>query len=93
MRLENDRKRKQRGLKEKGLDGLSSKSFKTDTNYNEDLSEYEEDLSALDENIARLRLRYEAQYAAMNAAVASLKETEKALDNMMEAWKAGLMAG
>ena len=29
----------------------------------------------------------------MNATVASLKETEKALDNMMEAWKAGLKAG
>ena len=71
----------------------SSDLQKKITNYNEDLSEYEEDLSALDENIARVRLRYEAQFAAMNAAVASLKETEKALDNMMEAWKAGLKAG
>ena len=51
----------------------SSDLQKKITNYNEDLSEYEEDLSALDENIARVRLRYEAQFAAMNAAVASLK--------------------
>ena len=40
--------------------------------------------------VARLRLRHEAQFAAMNAAVASLKETEKTLDNMMEAWKGSL---
>ena len=60
------------------------------TNYNDDLSEYDEDLAALDESIERLRLRHEAQFAAMNAAVASLKETEKTLDNMMEAWKGGM---
>ena len=58
--------------------------------YNKDLSDYDEDIAALDESIARLRARHEAQFAAMNAAVASLKETEKALDNMMEAWKAGM---
>ena len=60
------------------------------TNYNDDLSEYDEDLTALNESIERLRLRHEAQFAAMNAAVASLKETEKTLDNMMEAWKGGM---
>ena len=60
------------------------------TNYNDDLSEYDEDLAALDKSIERLRLRHEAQFAAMNAAVASLKETEKTLDNMMEAWKGGM---
>ena len=62
------------------------------TDYNDDLSGYDSDLTALDESIARLRQRHEAQFAAMNTAVASLKETEKALDNMMEAWKAGLKA-
>ncbi|MEX0503727.1 flagellar filament capping protein FliD [Alphaproteobacteria bacterium LSUCC0719] len=60
------------------------------TNYNTDLSEYDEDLAALEESIERLRLRHEVKFAAMNAAVASLKETEKALDNMMEAWKGGM---
>ena len=68
----------------------SSDLQKKITDYNKDLSEYDEDITALDASIARLRLRHEAQFAAMNAAVASLKETEKALDNMMEAWKAGL---
>jgi len=60
------------------------------TNYNNDVSDYDEDLAALDESIERLRLRHETKFAAMNAAVASLKETEKALDNMMEAWKGGM---
>ena len=60
------------------------------TNYNEDLSYYDTEMAALDERIAMLRSRHEAQFAAMNAAVASLKETEKSLDNMMEAWKASL---
>ena len=68
----------------------SSDLQKKITNYNEDVSGYDEDLAALDESINRLRLRHEAQFAAMNAAVASLKETEKALDNMMEAWKGSL---
>jgi len=68
----------------------SSDLQKKITNYNEDLSGYDDDLAALDESIARLRLRHEAQFAAMNAAVASLKETEKALENMMVTWEAGV---
>lgn len=68
----------------------SSDLQKKITDYNKDLSEYDSDITALDASIARLRARHEAQFAAMNAAVASLKETEKALDNMMEAWKAGI---
>ena len=71
----------------------SSDLQKKITNYNEDLSGYDDDLTALDESIARLRLRHEAQFAAMNAAVASLKETEKALENMMIAWEAGVKKG
>ena len=76
-------------LEEFSQDVLSSTSDlqKKITNYNDDLSEYDEDLAALDESIERLRLRHEAQFAAMNAAVASLKDTEKTLENMMEAWK------
>ena len=68
----------------------SSDLQKKITGYNDDLSRYEDDLTALDESIGRLRLRHEAQFAAMNAAVASMKKTETALDNMMESWKAGL---
>ena len=60
------------------------------TNYNKDVAGYDNKLAKLDERIEALRLRHEADFAAMNAAVASLKETEKALDNMMEAWKASL---
>ena len=79
-------------LEEFSQDVLSSTSdLQTKiTNYNDDLSEYDEDLAALDESIERLRLRHEAQFAAMNAAVASLKDTEKTLENMMEAWKGGM---
>ena len=60
------------------------------TSYNKDITEYDTKLTNLDERIKSLRLRHEADFAAMNAAVASLNETEKALDNMMEAWKASL---
>ena len=56
--------------------------------YNEDLDGYENDLIALDDKIEALRTRYVTQFAAMESAVASLKETGKSLDNMMEAWKA-----
>ena len=56
--------------------------------YNEDLDGYESDLIALDDRIEALRTRYVKQFAAMESAVASLKETGKSLDNMMEAWKA-----
>ena len=56
--------------------------------YNEDLAVYESDLIALDDRIEALRARHVKQFAAMESAVASLKETEKSLENMMEAWKA-----
>ena len=56
--------------------------------YNEDLAGYESDLIALDDRIEALRARHVKQFAAMESAVASLKETEKSLENMMEAWKA-----
>ena len=56
--------------------------------YNEDLSGYESDLVALDDRIEALRARHVKQFAAMESAVASLKETGESLDNMMEAWKA-----
>ena len=59
-------------------------------NYNDDVESLDEDLSQLDVRIEALRSYHVAQFAAMNAAVASFKETEKTLDNMMESWKAGL---
>lgn len=60
------------------------------TSYNADLLDYDDKMTRLDEQIANLRARHVADFAAMNSTVASLKETEKALDNMMEAWKASL---
>lgn len=60
------------------------------TSYNADLLDYDDKLTRLDEQIESLRARHVVDFAAMNSTVASLKETEKALDNMMEAWKASL---
>jgi flagellar hook-associated protein 2 len=60
------------------------------TSYNKDLAEYDTKLTRLDEHIANIRARHVADFAAMNATVASLKETEKALTNMMDSWIASL---
>ena len=60
------------------------------TNYNADLLDYDEKLTRLDEQIESIRARHVSDFAAMNATVASLKETEKGLENMMESWKASL---
>ena len=62
------------------------------TSYNADLLDYDDKLTRLDEQIESIRARHVADFAAMNATVASLKETEKALDNMMESWKASLQS-
>ncbi len=57
---------------------------------NEDLEGFATDLINLDARIDKVRARYVEQFAAMNKTVASLKETEKSLENMMEAWSASL---
>lgn len=59
-------------------------------NANEDLEDFATDLINLDARIDKVRARYVEQFAAMNKTVASLKETEKSLENMMEAWSASL---
>ena len=58
--------------------------------YEDDVATYQDDMSALDERIADLRARYAVQFGAMESAVNSLKNTEAAIDSMMEAWKASL---
>lgn len=58
--------------------------------YNADLLEYDDKMTRLDEQIASVRARHVADFTAMNSTVASLKETEKALENMMDAWVASL---
>ena len=60
------------------------------TRYNDDLSDYETELTNLDTRIESIRARYVARFMAMESAVASLKETGKSLDNMMDAWRASL---
>ena len=46
-------------------------------NYNDDVESLDEDLSQLDTRIEALRSYHEAQFAIMNAAVASLKKQKK----------------
>ena len=58
--------------------------------YNDELLDYEDQLTALDTRMEQVRSRYAEQFGKMEAAVASLKKTGEALDNMMEAWRAGL---
>jgi len=58
--------------------------------YNDDLRDYDDQLSALDVRIAAIRTRYVEQFSAMERAVTALKETGTGLENMMEAWRAGL---
>ena len=60
------------------------------TAYNADLLDYEDKLKSLDDQIESIRARHVSDFAIMNSTVASLKETEKALENMMEAWKANI---
>ena len=58
--------------------------------YNDDITDLSEDLVKLDKRIEAARARYVSQFAAMDKAVASLKNTETYLDNMMESWRATL---
>ena len=60
------------------------------TKYNDDITDLSEDLVKLDKRIEAARARYVSQFAAMDKAVASLKNTETYLDNMMESWRATL---
>ena len=58
--------------------------------YEDDVNTYQDEMSALDERITELRARYAVQFGAMESVVNSLKNTETAIDSMMEAWKASL---
>ena len=60
------------------------------TTYNDDLTDYDDSLDKLDLRIEALRARYVSNFSAMDRAVAGLKETEAALDNLMEAWKGSM---
>ena len=57
------------------------------TNYNQDISEYSTQLSDFQTQIDALREKYVNQFAAMDAAIASLNGTKESLNMMMDSWK------
>ena len=52
--------------------------------------DFDDQILALDNSMDAIRQRYSTQFLAMDKAIAGLNETEKALDNMMEAWKGSM---
>lgn len=58
--------------------------------FNASLDDYATKITELDRQMDSLRARYVKKFTAMESAVAAFKDTEKALDSMMEAWKAAL---
>ena len=57
------------------------------TEYNSDISDYTSMLADFQTQIDNLRAQYTDQFAAMDAAVASLNQTKESLDMMMDGWK------
>ena len=77
------------------VDTLLARNNDIDTlisRYNDDIAEFDDKLASLDTRMTSLKDRYVRQFSAMESLVASLKNTEKSLDNMMESWK-GMMNG
>jgi len=75
------------------VDTLLARNNDIDTlisRYNDDIAEFDDKLASLDSRMTSLKDRYVRQFSAMESLVASLKNTEKSLDNMMESWK-GMM--
>ena len=75
------------------VDTLLARNNDIDTlisRYNDDIAEFDDKLASLDTRMTSLKDRYVRQFSAMESLVASLKNTEKSLDNMMESWK-GMM--
>ncbi len=57
---------------------------------NDNLTDNSNSLLELDNKMETLRERYNAQFGAMEAAIASLKSTETTITNMMEGWKGSM---
>jgi len=77
------------------VDTLLARNNDIDTlisRYNDDIAEFDDKLASLDSRMTSLKDRYVRQFSAMESLVASLKNTETSLDNMMESWK-GIMNG
>lgn len=60
------------------------------TDYNEDISEYTKTLSDFAKQMDNLRAQYVDQFAAMDAAVASLNKTKESLTMMMDGWRGSM---
>jgi len=60
------------------------------SDYNEDISDYTKALSDFDKQMTKLRDQYVTQFAAMDAAVASLNRTKESLDMMMDGWRGSM---
>ena len=60
------------------------------TDYNEDISEYTKTLSDFGKQMDNLRAQYVDQFAAMDAAVASLNKTKESLTMMMDGWRGSM---
>ena len=60
------------------------------SDYNEDISEYTKALSDFGKQMDSLRDQYVTQFAAMDAAVASLNRTKESLDMMMDGWRGSM---
>jgi flagellar hook-associated protein 2 len=57
------------------------------TTLNDNLRDYETELSELDVQMEAVKFRYDEQFARMQSAVQSLKQTGESLTSMVEAWK------
>lgn len=60
------------------------------SDYNEDISNYTKALSDFGKQMDNLRDQYVTQFAAMDAAVASLNRTKESLDMMMDGWRGSM---
>ena len=60
------------------------------SDYNQDISDYTKALSDFGKQMDNLRDQYVTQFAAMDAAVASLNKTKESLDMMMDGWRGSM---
>lgn len=60
------------------------------SDYSEDISDYTKALSDFGKQMDSLRDQYVTQFAAMDAAVASLNRTKESLDMMMDGWRGSM---
>ena len=59
---------------------------KSETKVNSEMSDLKTDLSEINTRVDNLRVRYKAQFSAMESAVTGLKSTGEYLTNLMDSW-------